>query len=82
MKSTFKKEMFTDSSQFQRVGVLSKSNLNLQPPRTAGLQSRGRFFESAKPEEFFRESEDSIASDDSAIEITKGKVPSPSKVTP
>lgn len=81
VKSAFKQEMFSDSSQFQRIGVLSKASLH--PPRTAGLQSRGRFFESAKAEDFLQESVDSIPSDDdSAIEIKKGKIPSPSKATP
>ena len=37
VKSAFKKEMFNESSQFQRLGVTSKSNANLfgSPPRTA-----------------------------------------------
>ena len=81
VKTAFKQEMFSDSSQFQRIGVLSKASLH--PPRTAGLQSRGRFFESAKPEDFLQESVDSLTSDDEgAVEIKKGKIPTSSKVSP
>ena len=80
-KSSYKKEMLRDGSKFHRVGISTResfttnfSKFGQAPPKTAQT-----IFNDAQKEEFFKESEQSLTSDDSVLDLHSEKPPSPPK---